>query len=215
MSTQQPPAGAPPEVEPPTQEFHAPTQPPTQEHQPHPGNGHAAPPMAPAAYQAPPPPMIPPTMHGPPMTAVPPMPPTQQGHGAGWWVGVIAAATAVGVLLVLGGFFLGRGTRLSDDSVQTKINQQRQADQISQQKALDAQATTMRHERSVAVRTASDRARARGIRQGRSEGHQQGVSEGEAQGFNNGQSSGYAQGQNDGFNNGLDTGSCLANSNFC
>jgi flagellar biosynthesis/type III secretory pathway protein FliH len=148
------------------------------------------------------------------MAAVPPMPP-QQGHGAGWWVGVIAAATAVAVLLVLGGFFLGRGTRLSDDSVQTKINQQRQADQISQQRVLDAQAATMRKERAAAVKLASDRARARGIRQGRSEGHQQGFVEGQDQGFNNGQSSGYAQGQNDGFNSGLDTGSCLANSNFC
>lgn len=211
MSTPQPPAGAPPEMDPSTEQIQLPPnghrEPPTQE-------WHTAEPMAPAAYQAPPPPMLPPAMHGPPMAAVPPMPP-QQGHGAGWWVGVIAAATAVAVLLVLGGFFLGRGTRLSADSVQTKINQQRQADQISQQRALDAQSATMRKERAAAVKLASDRARARGIRQGRSEGHQQGFTEGQDQGFNNGQSNGYAQGQNDGFNSGLDTGSCLANTSFC
>lgn len=208
MSAQQPPAGPPPEADPPTQ--------------PYPPNGHSvavtepvyqAPPPSPVAYQSGPPAMPPGV---PPMApaAVPAVPPSQ-GHGAGWWVGVIAAAAAVAVLLILGGFFLGRGTRLSDDTVQTKINQQRQADQISQQRALSGQADQMRHDKNVAVKSAADRARARGIRQGRSEGRQTGFQEGQDTGFNSGQSSGYAQGQNDGYNEGLTTGSCLADISYC
>jgi hypothetical protein len=146
--------------------------------------------------------------------AVPPTPPTG-GRGAGFWVGIIAAATALAVMLVLGGFFIGRSSRLSDDAVQVKINQQRQADQIAQTRALQSQADEMRHDRVTAVRSAADRARASGIRQGRSEGRQKGFQDGQSSGFNDGQSSGYAQGQNDGYNQGLTTGSCLADVNYC
>src|SRR4051794_21771677 len=130
--------------------------------QAYPANGHhvASAPAAVAApgyYAAPPglPPALPPSA----AAAVPPTPPTG-GRGAGFWVGIIAAATALAVMLVLGGFFIGRSSRLSDGAVRVKINQQRQADQIAQTRALQAQADEMRHDRVTAVRSAADRARA-------------------------------------------------------
>ncbi|MDT7800976.1 MAG: hypothetical protein QOI78_4409 [Actinomycetota bacterium] len=172
----------------------------------------AMPPMPGAGIPGPPaPPVAPP---GFPSTAVPPVPPPK-GRGAGFWVGVSAAVAAVAVMLLLGGFFIGRSTRLSDDAVQSKINQQAQGDKIATQKALTDQAETLRRERIRLVRRAADRARGRALSQGRSEGRQQGFDDGQASGFSQGQSSGYAQGQNDGYNQGIDTGTCLANTFFC
>src|SRR5690348_18314392 len=83
-----------------------------------------------------------PTAYGaPPPGAVPPMPP--QGRSAGFWVGITAAITAGVIAALLVGFFIGRGTRLSNDSVQGKLTQQQQADLIVQQKALNDQRATM------------------------------------------------------------------------
>jgi hypothetical protein len=157
------------------------------------------PPMGPAGYAA---------------AAVPPVPPPK-GRGAGFWVGITAAIAAAAVLLLLGGFFIGRSTRLSDDAVQVKIDQQAQADKIATQKALTDQAEALRAERIKLVRRAADRARGRGLRQGRSEGRDQGFDDGQAQGFQTGQSSGYAQGQTDGYQSGISDGSCLANYFTC
>jgi hypothetical protein len=162
-----------------------------------------------------------PTPPGPPMgpsgyaaAPVPPVPPPR-GRGAGFWVGITAAIAAAAVLLLLFGFFIGRSTRLSDDQVQVKINQQAQADKIATQKALTDQAEALRAERITLVRRAADRARGRGLRQGRSEGREQGFDDGQAQGFQAGQSSGYAQGQSDGYQSGMSDGSCLANYFTC
>src|SRR3954471_9521998 len=168
-------------------------------------------PAAPGMGGPPAPPMMPP---GYATAPVPPVPPAK-GRGAGFWVGVSAAVAAACVLLLLGGFFIGRSTRLSDDQVQTKINQQAQADKIATQKALTDQAEALRAERVKLVRRAADRARGRGLRQGRSEGRDQGFDDGQAQGFQTGQSSGYAQGQNDGYESGISDGSCLANYFAC
>jgi hypothetical protein len=168
-------------------------------------------PGAPGITGPPAPPLAPP---GYPAAAVPPMPPAN-GRGAGFWVGVSAALAAACVLLLLGGFFIGRSTRLSDDAVQTKINQQAQGDKIASQKALSDQADTLRAERIRLVRRAADRARGNGRREGRTVGRQQGFDDGQAQGFQNGQSSGYAQGQNDGYSSGISDGSCLANYFTC
>jgi hypothetical protein len=170
------------------------------------------PPVGAPAFPAPPgPPLGPP---GYAAAAVPPVPPPK-GRGAGFWIGITAAVAAMAVLLLLGGFFVGRSTRLSDDQVQTKINQQAQADKIATQKALTDQAEALRAERITLVRRAADRARGRGLRQGRSEGRQAGFDDGQAQGFQSGQSSGYAQGQNDGYQSGISDGSCLANYFTC
>jgi hypothetical protein len=170
-----------------------------------PAAGAPGPPMPPG------PPIAP---MGYPTAAVPPVPPPK-GRGAGFWVGITAAIAAAAVLLLLAGFFIGRSTRLSDDQVQTKINQQAQADKIATQKALTDQADVLRTERIRLVRRAADRARGRGLRQGRSEGREQGFDDGQAQGFQAGQSSGYAQGQNDGYQSGISDGSCLANYFTC
>lgn len=169
------------------------------------------PPLAALGIQPPGPPIGPPGYVAP---AVPPVPPPK-GRGAGFWVGISAAVAAAAVLLLLGGFFIGRSTRLSDDAVQTKINQQAQADKIATQKALTDQAEALRSERIKLVRRAADRARGRGLRQGRSEGRASGFDDGQAQGFQAGQSSGYAQGQTDGYQSGISDGSCLANYFTC
>jgi hypothetical protein len=169
-------------------------------------------PAAAPAIPAPPAPPMPPLGYA--AAPVPPVPPPK-GNGAGFWVGLTAAVAAAGVLLMLGSFFIGRSTRLSDDQVQTKINQQAQADKIATQKALTDQAETLRAERITLVRRAADRARGRALRQGRSEGREQGFDDGQARGFQAGQSSGYAQGQNDGYESGISDGSCLANYFAC
>jgi hypothetical protein len=186
--------------------------PPTMEQPTIAGPTVVLPPMGAHGFPAPPgPPLGPP---GYPAAAVPPVPPPK-GRGAGFWVGITAAIAAAAVLLLLGGFFIGRSTRLSDDQVQTKINQQAQADKIATQKALTDQAEALRAERIRLVRRAADRARGHALREGRSEGRQQGFDDGQAQGFQSGQSSGYAQGQNDGYQSGISDGSCLANYFTC
>src|SRR5450755_3624206 len=70
------------------------------------------------------------------MAAVPVTPPRRS---AGFWVAVTAAIAAGVVLALLAGFFIGRDTRLSNTSVQSKVTQQAQADQIAQQQILSAQ----------------------------------------------------------------------------
>src|SRR5438874_713073 len=81
----------------------------------------------------------PPAYYGPPgaPATVPPIPP--RSRSAGFWVLVSAAITFGIVVAILVGFFIGRGTRLSNDSVQGRLIQQSQADQISEQQALDRQ----------------------------------------------------------------------------
>jgi hypothetical protein len=151
---------------------------------------------------------------GYPAAAVPPVPPAK-GRGAGFWVGVTAAIAAAAVLVLLGGFFLGRSSRLSDAQVQTQINQQSLTDKIATQKALTDQAATLRTERIRLVRRAADRSRSRALTEGRTEGRQQGFDNGQASGFEQGQSSGYANGQNDGYQSGISDGSCLSNFLTC
>ena len=145
----------------------------------------------------------------PPGMVVPPVPPP--GRSPGWWVGITAAAT-VGVLLaLLAGFFIGRGTRLSNDDVQARIDAQAQTGQIAQERALnDQRRDLLRRQRSLVGRV-SAKAEARGRREGR----ERGFTEGQSEGFAQGQSTGFAQGQTEGYNEGLDTGSCLADYFYC
>ena len=103
-------------------------------------NGYAS---QPAYYGPPGPP-------GPP--AVPPIPPA--GRSTGFWVG-ISAAIAIGVVAaLLIGFFIGRGTRLSNESVQSKVVQQSQSDQIAEQQALDQQRSALAAKQAHAVAVA-------------------------------------------------------------
>jgi hypothetical protein len=144
---------------------------------------------------------------------VPPMPP--RARSAGFWVGATAAITAGVIAALLIGFFIGRGTRLSNDDVQGKLTQQQQADLIVQQKALNDQRTTMLTRQSKLLASARATSRAAGLREGRTEGRQQGYSSGRQAGYSEGQATGYSQGQNDGYSQGLDTGSCLINYLYC
>jgi len=180
----------------------------TQQYPQLPGPTPGAPPVAPG-YAAPP------AYYGPPMhpANVPPIPPA--GRSTGFWIGVSAAITIgiVGALLI--GFFIGRGSRLSNESVQSKIVQQSQADQIAEQQALDSQKAAFTANEARAVSAAKKAAYTEGQQAGFTAGQQQGYTSGQSQGFIQGQAAGTAQGETSGFSQGLNQGACFANSVFC
>ena len=150
---------------------------------------------------------------GPPPSMVPPMPP--RGRSAGFWVGITAAITAGIVAALLVGFFIGRGTRLSNDTVQSKLTQQQQADLIVQQKALnDLHETDLNRQRKLvaAARASGER---NGRSAGRAQGRQEGFESGQQSGYSQGQTAGYSQGQTDGYSQGINTGSCMADYLYC
>lgn len=152
--------------------------------------------------------------YGPPPAGVPPMPPSR-GRSAGFWVGITAAITAGVVVALLVGFFIGRGTRLNNADVQSKLTQQQQADLIVQQKALNDQKSVLSSRQNKLVGRVSAKAEARGLRQGRSEGRQQGYTEGQSAGYSQGQTAGYSQGQTVGYDSGLSSGACLTDYLYC
>jgi hypothetical protein len=164
---------------------------------------------APAAHPAHP------GYYGPPAqpAVVPPIPPSSRS--AGFWIGVSTALTLgiVGALLI--GFFIGRGTRLSNESVQGKIVQQSQSDQIAEQQALDSQKTAFSAAEARAVSAARKAAYSQGRQNGFTAGRQAGFTSGQSQGFSQGQAAGTAQGETQGFSQGLNEGACLTNSIFC
>jgi flagellar biosynthesis/type III secretory pathway protein FliH len=128
----------------------------------------------------------------------------------------VSTAVTVGfVAALLIGFFIGRGTRLSNETVQGKIVEQAQADQISEQQALNAQKTKFTKDEAQAIAAARRNAYSQGQQAGYTAGQQQGFTAGQSQGFSQGQASGAAQGQEAGFSQGLNQGACLANSVFC
>lgn len=144
--------------------------------------------------------------------AVPPIPPS--GRSTGFWIGVSTALTLgiVGALLI--GFFIGRGTRLSNELVQSKIVQQSQADQIAEQQALDSQKATFQAAEARAVSAARKNAYSEGQEKGFTAGQQAGYNSGQSQGFSEGQATGTAEGEVQGFSQGLDE-ACITNSVFC
>ncbi len=167
------------------------------------------PPAAPPAYPSHP------AYYGPaaaPAT-VPPLPPNSRSTG--FWIGISGAIALgiVGTLLI--GFFIGRGTRLSNESVQGKITQQSQADQIAEQQALDNQKAVYTAAEARAVSTARKNAYSEGHQAGFTAGQQQGFSTGQSQGYAQGQAAGTALGETQGFSQGLNQGACFADSVFC
>jgi hypothetical protein len=156
-----------------------------------------------------------------------PIPAAQRQRGAGYWVG-ITAAIATGVILALfAGFFIGRGTRLSNSAAQSKITEQAQSDQIAEQQALSAQKAADQNAQNKAVAQAQKNGEAQGLRQGeiqgqqqgfqqgQQQGYQQGQATGQAQGFQQGQTQGYQQGQSDGFSQGYSSGVCSSSGLVC
>ncbi len=154
---------------------------------PMPGAGYPGMPMQPA-----------------PWGAVPVVPPAKRS--AGFWVGITAAIAAGVILALLAGFFIGRGTRLSNDAVQGKITEQSQADQIAQQKQLSDQKAADQTAENRAVTTASTQNYNRGHAAGYTDGYQKGYSTGQNSGFNQGQASGQAQGLSQGIQQGTQQG---------
>lgn len=156
-----------------------------------------------------------PAYYGPPgqPAPVPPIPP--RSRSTGFWVGISAAITLGVVAALLIGFFIGRGTRLSNDSVQGKIVEQSQSDQIAEQQALDVQKATLATNEARAVAAARRSAYSAGQTAGYTAGQQAGFSNGQSEGFVQGQASGTAEGETQGFSQGLNQGACLANSVFC
>jgi flagellar biosynthesis/type III secretory pathway protein FliH len=135
-------------------------------------------------------------------------------------------ATGV-VLALLAGFFIGRGSRLSNSDVQSKVTQQAQAGQIAEQQTLSAQKAADQTAMDTAVVQAQKNGETAGLREGRTEGYQQGQTAGQAQGFQQGQSSGqaqgfqqgqqqgYNQGQSSGYNQGFNSGVCATSDLIC
>jgi hypothetical protein len=156
-----------------------------------------------------------------PVPAVPPR------RGAGFWVGVTAAIAAGVVLSLLAGFFIGRGSRLPNSEVQSKITQQAQADQISQQQTLAAQKAADQAAEDKAVTQSRRAGEVAGLREGRIQGQQQGFQQGQqagyqagqaagqAQGFQQGQSQGFNQGQSAGYSQGFNSGLCVSANLVC
>lgn len=142
---------------------------------------------------------------------VPPVPPRRS---PGFWVGITAAIATGVILALLAGFFIGRGTRLSNGEAQSKITQQAQADQISEQQALSNQKALDQTAQARAVSAARRSGESAGLREGRIQGQQQGYQQGQAAGYSQGQAAGqaagqaqgYQQGQQQGFNQGQSSG---------
>jgi flagellar biosynthesis/type III secretory pathway protein FliH len=151
--------------------------------------------------------------------SIPVVPPRR---GAGFWVGITAAIATGVILALLAGFFIGRGTRLSNGDVQAKVTAQGQADQIAQQQALSAQKAADQKVLNRAVVVARHNGERAGLREGRiegqqqgyqqgqSQGYQQGQAAGQAQGFQQGQSQGFQQGQSQGYSQGLTSGCAVS-----
>jgi len=128
----------------------------------------------------------------------------------------ISGAVALGIVaMLLVGFFIGRGTRLSNESVQGKITQQSQSDQIAEQQALDNQSAKLKTAESHAVASARRTALAEGRQEGFSAGQESGFRNGHELGFSEGNASGVAQGETHGFSEGLNQGACFANTIYC
>jgi hypothetical protein len=173
---------------------------------PGPGGGPPPAPLEYAPY---------PVSYGPPGPAatVPPVPPGPRSTA--FWVGVSTAITlaVVGALLI--GFFIGRGSRLSNDAVQGKIVQQSQSDQIAEQQALDHQSAVLQAREAHAVAAARHSAYSAGRQAGYTAGQQAGFVNGQTQGYQQGVTTGTAQGETTGFSLGLNQGACFANTVFC
>jgi hypothetical protein len=182
----------------------------TQEYPQLPGGGPGGPPPMGPTYSHYPAYYGPPPMH--PAT-VPPLPPPPRSTG--FWVG-ISGAVALGIVaMLLVGFFIGRGTRLSNESVQAKITQQSQADQIAEQQALDKQSASLQEQKARAVVAARHNAREEGRSEGFKSGQESGYQNGHAAGYTEGNATGLAQGETHGFSEGLNQGACLANTIYC
>jgi hypothetical protein len=175
----------------------------------------------PSSVQSAPYPALP---FAPQYAAIPVVPPRR---GAGFWVGITAAIAAGVVLALVAGFFIGRGSRLSNTDVQSKITQQAQADQIGEQQALSAQKAADQTALDKAVSGAQKNGEASGLRQGQIQGQQQGFAQGQqagyqqgqatgqSQGYQQGQQAGFSQGQSSGYNQGFNSGLCLSQSLVC
>ena len=152
---------------------------------------------------------------GQPMQGAPVPPVAPTGRSAGYLVGITAAATAIVILAHVAGFFIGRGTRLSNDEVQARITAQAQADEIARERALNEQRREASRRQGALIARVAAKAEARGRREGRAEGQQRGFTEGQQAGFSAGEAAGFSQGQTEGFSSGLDQGSCLASYLYC
>jgi hypothetical protein len=161
-------------------------------------------------------PILPGQMH--PVPVMPPAPP-RAPRSAGFWAGTATVGAIVAARLLVGGFLIGQGTRMSNAQVQSKLAAQRHADAAQEQTDLRAQQAELHSEAVAALRRATSAAlnqgRAQGQKAGYISGQNAGFAAGQSTGYAAGQSSGYAQGQIDGYTNGIQTGTCLANFFYC
>jgi hypothetical protein len=146
-----------------------------------------------------------------PQILLPPdlVPQKQKPKWRGWRLaGVIALFVLLGAGLLVGGFFLGQGTRDSAEVVEQKLADQAARDHAEATAALKAQSVRLNKK----VKRVAEEARADGYSSGQSDGYQSGVSDGTAQGFSDGYDEGnldgYGDGAYDGYSLGFDDGTC-------
>ena len=135
-----------------------------------------------------------------------PAPPKQ---AADWkfWIPTSLLTIILLVGLSVGMFFLGAGTRESDDDVAARLISQKNEAEASQAAALRHQKRDLREgfrsNKKEAVRKAEDRGFKNGQEAGYSSGQAAGFSSGKSQGQAEGQAQGYNQGYNQGNTNGF------------
>jgi hypothetical protein len=128
-----------------------------------------------------------------------------------FWVPVTALAFIAAAGLLVGMFFIGRGTRPSDDDIASRVQRsvahQRSVDLGAQRRALVSQKnrlnarfrTRLRREKNAAFQRGKDE----GYGSGQAAGYASGQASGRDQGYQQGQSQGYSQGNLDGLIQGL------------
>lgn len=140
-----------------------------------------------------------------------------QPRGWQFWVpSTILGMLAVGGLAV-GGYFVGEGSRPSDDQIASKVtaavSHQRAVDATAKSQALTAQRAELRRLFVRRGKRLASRAYKKGYQKGNSAGYSAGQSAGYSSGQDagyqsgslDGQAQGYAEGQLDGFIQGFDT----------
>jgi hypothetical protein len=150
--------------------------------------------------------------------------PTPQGappkRGPAFWVPVIALAILVTLALVAAAFFFGRGTRMSDSEVSSKLSKAHAADvraaRAHERVALADQkrALIKVHKREIRRlnKLSYTKGRTEGVSAGYASGQSAGFSSGESQGLekgrDQGREEGREEGRTEGYTQGFDEGTC-------
>jgi len=116
-------------------------------------------------------------------------------RGTGLWVGVSAAIALAVVLAILGGYFIGRGSRQSNSVIEQQLVQQRALDLKTTEQAVAAKALADHHSQVLGEQHANGVGFVHGKEVGFRTGEAQGISRGEAIGESHGREAGEEAGE--------------------